>query len=170
MTLTLDDLRLAGAWAANCVERMLPLFEDEAPTDPRPREAIAGIRAFAAGGRRTAALRSQAMAAHAAARDVDGPAATAAARAAGLAGAVAYTHPLPTLDQGRHLLGPAVYAARARELAAGEDLTVGETELRWAVDHASPEVREVVCRWPARSPGRSRLDALYHGLDAALRR
>jgi hypothetical protein len=169
MTLTLDDLRLVGAWAADCAERVLPLFEDAAPTDLRPRGALAGIRGFAAGGRRTAALRSQAMAAHAAARDVDDPAATAAARAAGLAAAVAYTHPLRTLDQGRHLLGPAVYAARAHELAAGEDPAAGEAELHWAIEHTSPEVREVVGRWPPRDPGRSRLDRLYHRLDAALR-
>jgi len=109
------------------------------------------------------------LAAHAAAREVGDPAATAAARAAGLAAAVAYTHPLPTLDQAKHILGPAVYAARAREIAADGDTGVGDEEIRWAVEHASPEVREVVGRWPARGPGRSRLEALYSMLDAGLR-
>lgn len=88
---------------------------------------------------------------------------------AGLPGAVAYTHPLPTLDQAKHVLGPAVYAARARELAADADTSIGDEEIRWAIEHASPEVREVVRRWPARGPGRSRLDALYFMLDAGLR-
>jgi len=62
-----------------------------------------------------------------------------------------------------------VYAARARELAA-DDRSVGDEEIRWAVEHASPAVREVVRRFPARGPGRSRLDALYYDLDAGLRR
>src|SRR5262249_8323115 len=129
----------------------------------------AGIRAFARGEKRTAKLRSLSLAAHAAAREAGDPAATAAARAAGLAAAVAYTHPLPTLDQAKHVLGPAVYAARARELAADDDPGVGDEEIRRAIEHASPEVREVVRRWPARGPGRSRLDALYYVVDAGLR-
>jgi hypothetical protein len=163
-----DDLRLVGFWAADCAERVLPLFEAKAPADTRPREAIAGIRTFARGEKRTAKLRTLALAAHAAAREAGDPAATAAARAAGLAAAVAYTHPLPTLDQAKHVLGPAVYAARARELAAN-GTGVGDEEIRWAIEHASPEVREVVRRWPARGPGRSRLDALFSMLDAGLR-
>jgi hypothetical protein len=171
MMLNQDDLRLVGFWAADCAERVLPLFEAKAPADARPREAIAGIRAFARGGKRTAKLRSLALAAHAAAREAgDRPAATAAARAAGVAAAVAYTHPLPTLDQAKHLLGPAVYAARARELAAADEPGAGDAEIRWAIGHASPAVRQVVRRWPARGPGRSRLDALYSMLDAGLRR
>src|SRR5262245_59742097 len=169
MMLNLDDLRLIGFWTADCAERVLPLFEAKTPADTRPREAIAGIRVFARGEKRTANLRSLALAAHAAARAAGDPAATAAARAAGLAVAVAYTHPLPTLEQAKHLLGPAVYAARARELTADDDPGVGDEEIRWAIEHASPEVREVVRRWPARGPGRSRLDALYYMLDAGLR-
>jgi hypothetical protein len=86
-----------------------------------------------------------------------------------MAAAVAYTHPLPTLDQAKHLLGPAVYAARARELASDDDPSVGDEEIRWAIEHSSPEVREIVRRWPDRSPGRSRLDILYFRLDAGLR-
>ena len=170
MTLTQEDLRLVGLWAADCAERVLALFEAKAPSDTRPREAIEGIRAFARGGRRTARLRSLALAALAAAREVGDPAATAAARAAGLAAASAYMHALATLDQAKHALGPAVYGARAREFAAADDPSVGDGEIRWAIEHASPAVHEVVRRFPARSPGRSRLDALYYQLDAGLRR
>ncbi|MGD0249088.1 MAG: putative immunity protein [Candidatus Limnocylindrales bacterium] len=170
MTLTQEDLRLVGLWAADCAERVLALFEAKAPSDTRPREAIEGIRAFARGGRRTARLRSLALAALAAAHEVGDPAATAAARAAGLAAASAYMHALATLDQAKHALGPAVYGARARELAAAGDPSVGDDEIRWAIEHASPAVREVVRRFPARGPGRSRLDALYYQLDAGLRR
>jgi len=61
-TLSLDTLRSLGGWAADCAERALPLFEQHAPADFRPRAAIEGIRAFAAGGRRTAQLRTLALA------------------------------------------------------------------------------------------------------------
>ena len=73
MTLTQEDLRLVGLWAADCAERVLPLFEAKAPSDTRPREAIEGIRAFARGGKRTARLRSLAWEALAAAREVGDP-------------------------------------------------------------------------------------------------
>ena len=149
---------------------MLPLFEAKASTDTRPREAIEGIRAFARGGKRTARLRSLALAALAAAREVDDPVATAAARAAGLAASSAYMHPLATLDQAKHALGPAVYGARSRELAAADDPRVSDDEIQWAIEHASAAVREVVRRYPVRGPGRSRLDALYYQLDAGIRR
>ena len=170
MTLSEEDRRLVGFWAADCAERVLPLFEAKAPSDTRPREAIEGIRAFARGGKRTARLRSLAFAALAAAREVGDPVATAAARAAGLAAATAYMHALATPDQAKHALGPAVYVARAREFAAADDPSVGDEEIRWAIEHASPAVREVVRRYPVRVPGRSRLDALYYQLDAGLRR
>src|SRR5262245_65530608 len=170
MTLSEEDRRLVGLWAADCAVRVLPLFEAKAPSDARPREAIEGIRAFARGGKRTAQLRSLAWAAHAAAREVGDPAATAAARAASLAAATAYMHALVTPHQAKHALGPAVYGARARELAALDDPGVGDEEIRWAIEHAAPAVREVVRRLPVRGAGRNRLDALYHQLDAGLRR
>src|SRR5262249_25678957 len=169
MTLSDEDRRLVGFWAADCAERVLPLFEAKAPSDTRPREAIEGIRAFARGGKRTAQLRSLAWAAHAAAREVGDPVATAAARAASLAAATAYMHALATPHQAKHALGPAVYGARARELAAADVPTVGDEESRWAIAHASPAVREVVQRMPVRGPGRSRLDVLFFRLDAGLR-
>ena len=168
MKLSEED-RLVGLWAADCAERVLPLLEAKAPSDTLPREAIEGIRAFARGGKRTARLRSIAWAAYAAAREVGDPVATAAARAAGLAAATAYMHALATLDQAKHALGPAVYGALARKLAAVDDPSVGDEEIRWAIEHASPTVREVVRRFPARGAGRSRLDALFYQFDADLR-
>lgn len=51
MTLSEEDRRLVGLWAADCAERVLPLFEAEAPSDARPRKAIEGTRAFALGGK-----------------------------------------------------------------------------------------------------------------------
>ena len=99
MTLTQEDLRFVGVWAADCAERVLPLFEAKASSDARPREAIEGVR----------------------------------------------------------------------ELAAVDDPNVGDEEIRWAIEHASPAVREVARRFPVRGLGRSRLDALLYQFDAGLR-
>ena len=102
-TLTLESLRALGSWTADCAERALSIYEKRADADSRPRAAIEGIRVFAAGGRRTAQLRSLALAALAAAREIGDPAAAAAARAAGLAAASAYTHPLADVQQTKHI-------------------------------------------------------------------
>ena len=163
-----EDLRVVALWAADCTERVLPLFEARAPDDARPRTAIEAIRAFGCDGKRSAKLRSLAWAAHAAARESSDPVAAAVARAAGYAAATAYVHPLATHHQTRHVLGPAIYAARAHELASGEDPGVGDEEIRWAIAHASPTVREVMRRLPVRHPGRGRLDALLCRLHAGL--
>ncbi|MFI5617635.1 putative immunity protein [Streptomyces sp. NPDC051567] len=129
-----------------------------------------GVRSYARGEILRGPLRSVAYAALAAARDVGDPAATAAARAAGYAAATPYIHPLATPHQAKHALGPVMYVARAREIAAGDDTGIGDEEIRWAIEHAPAAVRGIVRRMPVFSPGRSRLDALRHQLDAALRR
>lgn len=166
--LTQNELRAVAGWAANCAERALPVFETQAPDDSRPRAALAGAREFAAGAKRSARLRSLVWATYAAAKEVDAPAA-AAARAAGVAAGVAYTHPLAKSSQTKHLLGPATYAALARELEAGGDPAVGDNETRWAIEHAPAEVRLVLRRFPVHDFGSSRMDALYRRLDAQLR-
>ncbi|MEI6171489.1 MAG: putative immunity protein, partial [bacterium] len=160
IALSQDELRLVGYWAADCAERALSVFEARAPSDPRPREAIEGGRVFAHGGKRTARLRSLAWAAYASAREVGDPAAAAAARAAGLVAGVAYMHPLATPHQSKHALGPVAYAALARELAEHGDSRVGDGEIRRAIEHASAQMCDVVCRMPDRGIGRGRLDAL----------
>ena len=78
--------RTARLFAADCPERVLPLFEKERPNDARPREAIAVARRFAVGEATREEL-AAACAAAWAARDAAGDAARAAARAA--AGAAA---------------------------------------------------------------------------------
>lgn len=168
-TLSLESLRAIGGWAADCAERALPLFETRAASDLRPRAAIEGIREFASGGRRVAHLRILAVAANAAAREIDEPAAAAAARAAGFAAASAYTHPLVDVQQTKHIVGPAAYAALARELDHVSDRSVGDAEVRWAIEHAPAEVREVLLQMPARQPGKSRLETLLYELDAGIR-
>ncbi len=168
-TLSLDSLRILGAWTADCAARALPLFEQHAPSDPRPRAAIEGIRLFAGGGKRTAQLRTLALAALSAAREAVDPAAAAAARAAGLAASSAYTHPLVDVHQTRHILGPAAYAALALELDHAGDPAIGDSEVRWAIDHVPTEVRAILLHMPARQPGNSRLDRLQYMLDTGIR-
>src|ERR1044071_761483 len=48
-TLTDADHRLLALWAAACAEHVLHLFESVQPADPRPRDAIAQIRAWTRG-------------------------------------------------------------------------------------------------------------------------
>jgi len=168
-SLSLESLRAIAGWAADCAERALPIYEGQAGTDGRPRDAIQGSRLFAAGGRRTAELRSLALSALAAARESQAPAVAAAARAAGLAAASAYTHPLVDVRQTKHILGPAAYAALALELHHAGDALAGEAEVHRAIGQVSPAVRDVLLQMPARGHGRSRLDQLLHRLDQGVR-
>ena len=166
MSLSIDELRSLGRWAADCAEQALPLFETRFSADLRPREAIEAIRVFGAGGNRTSHLRVVSLAALAAGREVEDPVAAAAARSAGYAASSAYLHPLATPGQVKHVLWPALYQAQARELI---DPGAGEAEIDWAVEHAPREVRELLERMPAAKPVRSRLGELLSRLEAGLR-
>jgi len=170
-TVALSDaeLRLLARWAAACAARSLPLFEAIAPRDMRPRTAIEAARRFSRGGKRTAELRRAALAAFAAAREIDDPVAHAAARAAGASASIAYTHPIATPHQINHIVAPAGYAARARELAAHGETSVGDRLIAWALGRTPPALRRVVRRFPRRHPGKSRLDQLFEQADAGLR-
>ncbi|WP_433162179.1 putative immunity protein [Kribbella sp. CA-247076] len=168
MRLTDDERRAVTQYAVDCAERALPLFEAAAPGDTRPREAIEAARAYANGDARTKWQRAAAWAAQKAAGEVGDPAAAAAARSALGAAGAPYIHDLDNPDQVKHVLASAVYLAQARELATG-DPAAGDAEIGWAIDHASPVVRDVVRRWPARTPGRTRQGTLYYKLDAGLR-
>ena len=80
------DDKQARLFAADCAERVLPLFENMHPDDPRPRLAIAAARNSANGNIGAAAWAAARDAAAAAARDAARDAAAAAARdAAGAA-------------------------------------------------------------------------------------
>ena len=163
--LSLESLRALGSWTADCAERALSVYEAHADSDSRPRAAIEGIRVFAGGGGRTAQLRSLAWSAYSAARGAENPAAAAAAYAASLAAASAYTHPLADIHQTKHILGPAAYAALALELDHANDPNIGDGEVRWVIEHVTFEVREVLLQMPARQAGKSRLDKILHGLS-----
>ncbi len=88
----INDQKLLATWAADCVERVLSLFEKAYPSDLRPRNAIETCREWVKTGEFImSAIRGASFAAHAAARDVkDNPAAFNVARAAGQAVATAH--------------------------------------------------------------------------------
>ena len=160
LTLGEDDRRVLAVWAADCAERTLPLFEAQAPSDLRPRDAIDGIRAFARGEMRIGPVRALAARAHAAAREVGDPAAVAAARAAGQAAGVAH--------MAAHGRGAAAYAAKAAGLAAPHDPTAVAAEVRWQFDHALPAVRDVLRRLPTPIRSAGMLGALISDLHTKI--
>jgi hypothetical protein len=145
-TLSEADRRLVAAWAADCAERVLRLFEAEAPADDRPRSAIGRTRAFAEGEVNTAEEISRRFVGDAAGA-VTAPAAKAAARAAGQAVAVCH--------MGAHALGAAAYAVEAAGLAAPGRPEAASDEIRWQLGHMSSEVRAALGTLPAVGENRS---------------
>ncbi len=134
------DRRLVALWAADCAERVVGLFEAEAPTDDRVRDGIARARAFGRGELTAAVEIRRRFVAGRAAQSVKGPAAVAAARAAGQASGVAH--------MGAHALGAAAYAAKAVGLAAPDRADARDDEVRWQFEHMTEEVRTALRRLP----------------------
>lgn len=128
-----SDRRLVAAWAADCAERALWIFEAERPTDGRPRAAIARSRAYSRGELDTAMEIRQRFMGGGAAREVKSSAAAAAARAAGQASAVCH--------MGAHALGAAAYAVKATSLASPGRPEAADDEVRWQLTHMTAEVR-----------------------------
>jgi hypothetical protein len=155
-TLSQADRRIVAAWAADCAERVLGLFEEQAPDDGRPRHAIARARAFAAG-ELDVAEEIRRRFAGGAARDARTPAAAAAARAAGQAAAVAH--------MGAHALGAAAYAATAAGFAAPDHDAAVARELRWQLRHMSAPVQAALGLLPP--VGENRAGPLRPGLLAS---
>ena len=139
-TLSEADRRLVAAWAADCAERVLGLFEAEVPDDDGPRALIARTRAFARGEMNTVEEIRGRFAGGVAAGDIEAPAAAAAARAAGQAVAICH--------MGAHALGAAAYAVQAAGLADPNRPEAVEDEIRWRVDHMSAEVRAALRALP----------------------
>jgi hypothetical protein len=136
-TLSDRDHHLLARWAADCAERVLPLFEEMRPGDDRPRQAIALARAWAAGEVLMGQARAAAFAANAAGKGLP-DAARFAALAAGQAAAVAHV--------AAHELGAAAYAIRAVQAAAGETGAdeAGRRECRWQRRRLPKAIRELV--------------------------
>jgi hypothetical protein len=149
INLSVDDLRAVAHYSAERAQEVLPIFEAAHPGDRRPRAAVEAAWIFAEGAQRTTLQRKSALAAHAAAREASTESARDAARAAGHAAAAAYLHPIAKSTQVRHILGAAAHAARAAELAAGNDRRVGAAQIERARERATPALVAVLLRYPA---------------------
>lgn len=139
-TLEDADRRLVALWAADCAERVLPLFEAEAPDDSRVRDGILRARAYGRGELDAAGEIKRRFVAGRAAQSAKSPAAVAAARSSGQASGVAH--------MGAHALGAATYAAKAASLAAINHEAARRDEVRWQIDHMTSEVRAALSKLP----------------------
>ncbi|PQZ60220.1 MULTISPECIES: putative immunity protein [unclassified Microbacterium] len=139
--MTEADRRTVAVWAADCAERVLPLFEAEAPDDARARDAIARARAFARGELTAADEIRRRFVAGRAAHSATSPAGVAAARSAAQAAGVAH--------MGAHALGAATYAAKAAGLAHPDTPDARAIEVRWQLDALSPAAVVALRRLPS---------------------
>jgi hypothetical protein len=146
-TLSEAERRVVAEWAAGCAERVLALFEAQAPGDTRPRDTVERTRAFGRGELDVAEEISRRFAGAAAAREVSSPAAAAAARAAGQAAAIPH--------MGAHALGAAAYAAKAVGLAAPEHPEAVSQEIHWQLSSMSVRVRSALQQLPPVGEDRS---------------
>ena len=136
-TLTDADHQRLALWAATCAEHVLHLFESTQPADPRPRQAIIQVRAWARGEVPMSQARAAGGHAMAAARELRG-AAREAAFAAGQAAVVAHV--------AAHELGAAAYAIKAARAAApaGRAEEAGRRECEWQRAQLPREIRNLV--------------------------
>ncbi len=136
---SMEDHLLLATWAADCDERVLPLFEERFPGDCRPRTAIEVCRSWVLTGVfRMAEIRGASLGAHAAAREAgEHVAARFAARSAGQAVATAHVP--------QHAYGAASYALKA-VAAANPDRAGGAIarELEWQSEALPDHVRDEV--------------------------
>ena len=139
-SLSESDRRQVAAWAADCAERVLAVFEAEAPSDGRPRDAIARARSFARGELDAAGEIRRRFVAGRAAHAVSSPSAVAAARAAAQAAGVAH--------MGAHALGAAAYAAKAVGLATPDRPEAIHEEVCWQLEHMTEKTRSALRQLP----------------------
>ncbi len=131
-TLTDDSHQLLALWAAECAEHVLHFFEDEQPSDTRPRDAIEAARAWASGDMKMLNARARGGHAMGAARPLQG-AARYAAYAAGQAACVGHVP--------EHDLGAAAYAIRAAQAADPGNASAGRFERDWQRDRLHEQIR-----------------------------
>jgi len=123
--------RLLAAWAADCAEHVMTLFETYS-ADERPRHAIETARAWVTGHAAVGTAQKAAAAAHAAARRVASGPAMAVARAAG--------HAVATAHMADHSLGALLYALKAVKAAGGSV----DAERRWQMKRLPQAVHGLV--------------------------
>ncbi len=126
-----DNHELLALWAADCAERVIPIFEKHS-SDERPRNAIAVARAWARGEVLTGPAQMAACAAHAAAREVTKPEVILAARSAG--------HAVATAHFADHSLVAAYFALKTLE-KGGRSPT---DESLWQISQLPEAIRKLV--------------------------
>ena len=136
-----EDQRTLATWAADCAERVLPLFEQAYPSDDRPRMAIQACRTWVSTGIfRMSVIREASLSAHAAARDAkNNEAACFAARAAGQGVATAHVT--------QHAYGSALYALKA--ISATDPVHAEDNiaeELEWQAMHIPEHLRQEIMK------------------------
>lgn len=135
-TLSEADRRLVAAWAADCVERVLGLFDVEDPNDDRLRALVARTRAFARGELSAADGIRHRFSGGVSMNEVKSPVERAIARAASQAVAVCH--------MGAHALSAAACAVNAVALANPDRPQIAEREIHWQLERMSPEVRKAL--------------------------
>ena len=133
--------KLLAIWAADCAERVLPLFEQVQPKDDRPRKAIEKCRTWARTGVfKMADIRTASLGAHAAAREVkEFEAACFSAHAAGQAVATAHVP--------QHAYGGAYYALKAIAASDPENAERRTThERKWQSRHLPTNLRTEIMK------------------------
>ncbi|WP_333619090.1 putative immunity protein [Dietzia sp.] len=140
-SLSPDHHRLLALWAADCAERVVPLFEEACPEDRRPRDAISAARAWAEDGMRMMDARAAGGHAMGAARPLTG-APRFAAYAAGQAACVGHV--------AEHDLGAAAYAIKAVAAAAPSESGARLAERNAQRALLPAEVRDLVLEDQAR--------------------
>lgn len=167
--LTMDELRAVARYVAESAQDVLPVFEEAAPDDPRPRAALDAAWEFVNGARRTKLQRITSLDAHRAAKEAGTEVARLAARSAGDAASAAYLHPISQATQVGHILRAAASAARIGELSAGDDPAVGALLIEQARQRATPELISVLSKYPLAPTAKNRVAQLMSALDASLR-
>jgi len=146
-TLSEAERRLVALWAADCAERVLPIFQADVPDDDRVRDGIERTRAFGRGELGTAGEIRRRFEVGRAAKGTTTPAAAAAARSAGQASGVAH--------MGAHALGAAAYAAKAVALSAEDSEAARRAEVAWQLGHLDAETRAALAKLPLLGEDRS---------------
>ncbi|GHF92298.1 hypothetical protein GCM10017783_00020 [Deinococcus piscis] len=134
LPMSLAQQQALARWAADCAEEVLPLFEQDRPSEAAPAQAVQGARDWASDSLDMAQARQRALDAHAAARGCSSRAAQLAARSAGHAAATAHV--------GTHAQHAAIYALKAWG-AQGHQVVAEQQRL---IARLAPELRPLVPR------------------------
>lgn len=146
-TLSDAERRSLAQWAADCAERVFPLFEGSDSAKVTLQDALDRTRAYSVGEADTATEISKRFGGGRVASEARSLAGAAAARAIGQASAVAH--------MGAHSLGAAGYAVNAVVLAHPGEPDKQDSESAWQLAHLTEEQRDMLRKLPQLGTDRS---------------